>query len=51
MLADCLASVAAHAEELVVVDMGSTDASPEISAAYGARVLTRVESLVLRAAA
>jgi glycosyltransferase involved in cell wall biosynthesis len=38
-LGDCLGSVAGLADEFVVVDTGSTDASPELARAYGARVI------------
>lgn len=38
-LADCLASLAGIADEIVVVDTGSTDASVEIACAHGAQVL------------
>ena len=38
-LARCLDSVAGLATELIVVDTGSTDATPQIAAQYGARVL------------
>ena len=39
MLPDCLGSVAALVDELVIVDTGSRDATPAIAAAWGARVL------------
>ena len=38
-LPECLASVA-FADEVVVVDSGSSDGTPEVAARYGARVLT-----------
>src|SRR5208283_5056820 len=37
-LAQCLRSVWPVAEEIIVVDTGSTDRTPEIAAAFGARV-------------
>ena len=37
-LDDCLRSVAALVDEIVVVDTGSTDGSPDIAAAHGATV-------------
>ena len=37
----CLASVARVAEEVVVVDSGSTDATKSIAEAHGARVFDR----------
>jgi tetratricopeptide (TPR) repeat protein len=37
-LPDCLASIAAQVDEIVIVDTGSTDATPEIAARAGARV-------------
>jgi glycosyltransferase involved in cell wall biosynthesis len=39
-LPECLASVA-FADEVVVVDSGSSDGTPEVAARYGARVLTK----------
>jgi len=39
-LADCLASVAPFVDEVVVVDTGSTDGTPGIARASGARVLS-----------
>jgi glycosyltransferase involved in cell wall biosynthesis len=39
-LPDCLASVA-FADEVVVVDSGSTDGTPEVAARYGARVVQK----------
>jgi glycosyltransferase involved in cell wall biosynthesis len=51
-LAQCLDSVAALAGEIIMVDTGSTDASREIAASYGARVLpfdfTRVDFAAAR---
>jgi glycosyltransferase involved in cell wall biosynthesis len=48
----CLASVASVADELVVVDTGSTDATREVARAHGARVLefdfTRVDFAAAR---
>jgi tetratricopeptide (TPR) repeat protein len=38
-LPDCLASLAGHVDEIVLVDTGSRDATPEIAARFGARVL------------
>jgi glycosyltransferase involved in cell wall biosynthesis len=38
-IADCLASVAGLADEIVVLDSGSTDGTPDICAAHGARVI------------
>lgn len=37
----CLASVRGVVDEIIVVDTGSTDATPQIAAAAGARVLTQ----------
>jgi GT2 family glycosyltransferase/glycosyltransferase involved in cell wall biosynthesis len=39
MLPRCLAAVAAHVDEIVVVDTGSTDRTVEIAESYGARVI------------
>ncbi len=39
VLEDCLASVRAVVDEIVVVDTGSRDSSPEIAARFGARVI------------
>lgn len=39
MLPRCLASVAEHVDEMVVVDTGSTDRTVEIAQSFGARVL------------
>ena len=39
-LPECLASVA-FADEVVVVDSGSADGTPEIAARYGSRVVTK----------
>ena len=39
MLPDCLDSAAGLADEIVVVDTGSTDDTPKIARAYGARVI------------
>lgn len=39
-IARCLASVRAHVDEMIVLDTGSTDATREIAAAAGARVLS-----------
>jgi tetratricopeptide (TPR) repeat protein len=39
VLADCLASICQLVDEIVLVDTGSVDDSPEIAARYGARVL------------
>lgn len=38
-IADCLTSVAGFADEIVVVDSGSTDGTPEICEGLGARVI------------
>src|SRR5437868_1892470 len=38
-LADCLGSVAALCDELVVVDTGSSDDSPAIARSFGASVI------------
>ena len=38
-IAECLASVASLADEIVVLDSGSTDGTPQICAAHGARVI------------
>jgi len=38
-LARCLKSVAPLADEILVIDSGSTDATPEIAAQFGARVV------------
>jgi hypothetical protein len=38
VLARCLASLAGIVDEIVVVDTGSTDATPEIAAGFGARI-------------
>jgi tetratricopeptide (TPR) repeat protein len=38
-LADCLASIRPVVDEIVVVDTGSVDSSPEIADRYGARVI------------
>lgn len=40
-IAACLASVAGFADELLVLDSGSTDRTAELATASGARVLTR----------
>jgi tetratricopeptide (TPR) repeat protein len=40
-LADCLATVSRVADEIVVVDTGSRDRTPDIALAYGARVFAR----------
>src|SRR5262245_37269575 len=40
-LADCLATVSRIADEIVVVDTGSRDCTPDIARAYGARVVAR----------
>jgi tetratricopeptide (TPR) repeat protein len=37
-LPECLASIAPHVDEIIVVDTGSTDATPEIAARAGARI-------------
>jgi glycosyltransferase involved in cell wall biosynthesis len=37
----CLASVAPLVDEILIVDSGSTDATPEIAAKYAARVVTQ----------
>lgn len=39
MLGQCLAAVADHVDEIVIVDTGSTDRTVEIAREYGARVL------------
>ena len=39
-LGDCLASLAGHVDEIVVVDTGSKDRTLEIAGAYGARVFS-----------
>jgi glycosyltransferase involved in cell wall biosynthesis len=39
MLGRCLASVAGHVDEIIVVDTGSTDRTVEIAESFGARVL------------
>jgi tetratricopeptide (TPR) repeat protein len=39
MLPRCLAAVAGHVDEIVVVDTGSTDRTVEIAESFGARVL------------
>lgn len=41
LLADCLASVRAIADEIVVLDSGSSDATVAIATQHGARVATR----------
>lgn len=38
-LNDCLASIAALADEIIVVDTGSNDQSPDLARSYGARVI------------
>lgn len=40
MLGDCLQSLRGFADEVVVVDTGSTDGTPDIAAALGARLVT-----------
>jgi len=40
-LVRCLTSVAALVDEILIVDSGSTDATPEIAAKFGARVVTQ----------
>jgi glycosyltransferase involved in cell wall biosynthesis len=40
MLAECLASLAAYVDEMVVVDSGSSDRTLEIAAEYGAKVVS-----------
>jgi tetratricopeptide (TPR) repeat protein len=40
-LATCLRSLVARVDEIVVVDTGSTDRSPEIAKSFGARLLHR----------
>lgn len=40
VLPQCLDSVGGLAEEVIVVDTGSTDATPEIAALYGAKVFS-----------
>jgi tetratricopeptide (TPR) repeat protein len=39
VLERCLASLSGVADEIVVVDTGSTDATPEIAAGFGARIV------------
>lgn len=39
VLARCLESVRGVVDEIIVVDTGSTDATPQVAAAYGARVV------------
>ena len=39
-IARCLASARAHVDEMIVLDTGSTDATREIAARCGARVLS-----------
>jgi glycosyltransferase involved in cell wall biosynthesis len=38
-LNDCLASVSALADEIIVVDTGSKDQSPDLARSYGARII------------
>src|ERR1700675_1152507 len=40
MLGDCLRSLCGFADEVVVVDTGSTDGTRELAAGLGARVVT-----------
>ncbi len=42
LLARCLESVRGVVDEIIVVDTGSTDATPQVAAAYGARVVHEV---------
>ena len=39
LLANCLISAAPFSDELVVVDTGSTDRTPDIARSFGARVI------------
>src|SRR5690606_29929897 len=39
MIGGCLESLRGHVDEIVVVDTGSADATPQIVASYGARLL------------
>lgn len=39
MIGGCLESLRGHVDEIIVVDTGSVDATPQIAASYGARLL------------